>query len=211
MSLTAPSCRRSHGRSATGRAAGFTLIEAIVAAAILLLTSAGVTGAVTASLRAHGIEAAQTRLEQRVQAEAARLGALPYVLPAPPPGIEGYDPGAARSLLQAVFPHALAASNTTAAFFTPASPGAPATFTTVADHEWGSLRVAASFVTAADGVWEPAAAAAVEGWAVWLNDTPPAPAVLVTVRSSSSGSPAHAAEVTLVLDGLRPMVSEPSP
>jgi len=201
----------AYGCAAMGRAAGFTLIEAVVASAILLLTCAGVTGAVTASLRGQGIEEAQMRLERRAQAEIARLSALPYSLPALPPGADGYDPGAARSLLQAVFPHALAAHNAAAAFFTPASAAGPAAFTTVSDHGWGSLRVAASFVTAAEGAWVPADTAAVEGWAVWLNDAPPSSAVRITVRASSPMPQARTAEAALVLDGLRPTVSEPAP
>lgn len=190
---------------------GFSLVEALVAAAILLLATAGVTGVVTASLRAERTETIQQQLEQRVRTELARLSALPYVAPAPAPAPEpqGYDPAQARSLLQAVFPHALEAQNTLPAFFSPASSSEPCTFTTVTEAAWGSLRVTCCFVSATAGEWRPMVATDVEGWAVWLDVVPPSAAVRVTIAAVEEGSGAHRAEVSAVLDALRPRIAEP--
>ena len=192
-------------------APGFSIIEAVVAAAILMLATTGVSGVVTASLRAERAEAVQQQLEQRVQAELARLSALPYVLPEAAPGPEGMDPVQARSLLGAVFPHALVMHNTATASFVPGSSGDGGTFTTVRAEAWGSMRVTGRFVSAGDAAWSPAPATCIEGWAVWLEATPPSPAVQVTVEASSSGPRPHRAEASAILDALRPCVAEPAP
>jgi hypothetical protein len=183
------------------RHGGFSLIEAVVATAILLMASAGVTGAVTASLQGASTEAAQRRLEQDVRAELARLAALPFdaVVAAPP--AHGYDPAAARSLLQAVFPHAQAARNTQVASYAAASATTAATFTTTVPGSEGDLRVSATFVEEAEGVWVDASPEAHDAWAVWLDALPPATALRVTVQASAG---AHHAAATTVLSADRP-------
>ncbi len=183
---------------------GFTLIEAVVATAILLLTSAGVTGAVSASLRGASVEAGQTGLERLVQAEVVRLEALPYMVPVGALGTEGYDPAAAPSLIQTVFPHALLTSNAATSWFTPGIPDKPATFSTVRRSEWGSLTVVGQFVRLRDGVWQPLTSQELEGWAVWLEAIPPSPAVRITVIAETGGPLAHRAEMTVVLCADRP-------
>ncbi len=192
-------------------ARGFSLIEAVLASAILLLTAAATTGVVTASLSGREVETTQTHLEQRVQAELARLSALPYVLPAETAGPEGIDPAQASSLLEAVFPHALVEYNSARAFFAPASLDQPCTFTTIAELPWGTMRVTGCFMDHGDVAWQPADASAVDGWAVWLDATPPSSAVRITVEAVSTGPRPHRAEATVVLDALRPSIGEQSP
>jgi hypothetical protein len=177
----------------------------------LLLATVGVSGVMTTSLRAQSGEAAQRQLEQRVQAELARLRALPYSLSAPAPGSGGADPAGARSLLEAVFPHALAAHNTPSAFAVQAGPGRPWTFTTARAASWGVLSVECHFVTAVGGTWEPVAAEFVEGWAIWRDAVPPSPGVRITVGAASTGPRPHRAETTVVVAALRPSVMEPAP
>ena len=182
-----------------------------MAAAILMLSTAGVSGVVTASMRAERAETAQRQLEQRVQSELARLSALPYVLPAVSPGPDGADPARARSLLGAVFPHALVMHNTAAASFAPGSCGRRRHLHDRPQEAWGSMRVTSSFVSPGDAAWPPAPATRIEGWAIWLEATPPSPAVQVTVEASSLGPRPHRAEASVTLDALRPCVAEPAP
>ena len=126
----------------------------MVAAAVLLLTAAAVSGVVSASLRARGVEAARGQLEQALQTELSRLAALPYATPvAPPPG-QGYDPAAARSLVQAVFPHAGVVPDLPQAYFTPGTATEAEEFTTVATTAWGRLRTQAEFVCWGGGGWD---------------------------------------------------------
>lgn len=200
-----------HRLSVCAMSRGFSLLEAIVASAILLLTSAAVTGVITTTLRAQSVEGTQAQLEQRVQAELARLSALPYVLPAAAPGVEGYDPAATQSLLQAVFPHSDLALNVARAFFTPASAEKPCSFTTISEQAWGTMHVVCGFVSMRDGTWAPSPESGVEGWAVWRRATAPASAVLVTIQASAAGEPPHLAETSIVLDALRPLRAEPVP
>ena len=186
---------------------GFSLVEALVASAILLMASAGVTGVVTASLRAQSAEDARQRLEQRVQAELARLTALPFMAPAPAPVAAGYDPAQARSLVQAVFPHALVARNTPTAFFVPAGPATPAAFTTVS----ASTTVSAGFVNRVGDEWRALPDAVLGGWAVWAAERPPACALRVTVTASDASGRERVATATRVILALRPLHAEASP
>ena len=186
---------------------GFSLVEALVAAAVLLLTAAAVSGVVSASLRARGVEAARGRLEQALQTELSRLAALPYATPVAPPPSQGYDPAAARCLLQAVFPHAGVVPDLPQAFFTPGTATGADEFTTVATTAWGKLRTQAVFVCWGGHGWVPAAGDQLSGWAVWQGQVPPAPALRVTVEAL--GASGCCASLTTVLCGDAPRVADP--
>ena len=86
--------------------------------------------------------------------------------------------------------------NTAAASFVPGSWGDGGTFTTVRTEAWGRMRVTSCFVSPGDAAWSPAPATRMEGWAVWLEATPPSPAVRVTVEASSFGPRPHRAEAS---------------
>jgi len=93
------------------RRSGFSLIEAVVASAVLLLTCAAVGGTLAAVLRAERTVRQRSALEKVLVAESARLTSLPFFVQAAPP--QGEAPGDLRpsSLLAVVFPHARPESN----------------------------------------------------------------------------------------------------
>jgi prepilin-type N-terminal cleavage/methylation domain-containing protein len=194
------SLRRSRTRNRA-----FSLVEVMVAATVLLLTAAAVSGVVSASLRARGVEVGRAQLEQALQAELSTLAALPYAEPvAPPPG-KGYDPASVRCLVQAVFPHAGAAPDLPQAFFTPGAATAPGEFTIVTTTTWGTLRTTAVFVCWHDG-WVPVADDQLSGWAAWRQQVPPAPALRLTIEACGGS---RSTKLTTVLCGDGPRVADP--
>jgi Tfp pilus assembly protein PilV len=205
MSLSFHQDNPGHARSR-----GFSLAEAVVASAILLMTAASVTGVIIASLRAERAEAAQADLEQSVQTELARLGALPFVAPAAAPGLPGGEREEPRSLLEAVFPHALVAQNAASGFYVPATSDAPCSFVTVRESSWGTLRLTCSFMCFRGDTWQATDAGDVDGWAIWRQATPPSSAVRITVEATATGGARRRERVSLILDALRPRIVEPA-
>ena len=188
---------------------GFSLIEAVVASAVLLLTCAAVTGTLAAALRAERAVKQRSALQEVLAAESARLASLPFVVQAAAPQ-GGEAPGDLEppSLLAVVFPHALTEYNSPTAWYCDGRGlGAAGSFVTLAGVDGVVLRREARFVVGAGSQWEAVVPASFQGWAVWAGDQVPATTVQV-VLSASSGS--RSASTSLILSALRAKVASPS-
>jgi hypothetical protein len=180
---------RARGTARGAAADGFSLLEAVVAAALLLITVTAVTICVA------GVAGAGTRLEERMDRDRAlrrvseRLSVLPFCAGSPAQaGVATGDP--AGDLLTALFPHALPAQNTPAARYV-ANGGddtAPAgSFVTVLTEEGVMVTCVARFLTGPD---EPALGPGdLDGWDVAAEGLAPAPtlSVVLTVEGGTRG------------------------
>jgi type II secretory pathway pseudopilin PulG len=190
------------------RRSGFSLIETVIAAAVLLLTCVAVGGTLGAVLRAESAVRERSALEQVLAAESARLSALPFFVPVAPP--EGAAPGdvPSASLLAVVFPHAHPESNSPAAFYCDGpGPGAPGSFVTLVDADGCALRREARFVVGAGSEWHVVQPAALQGWAVWAGRQVPATTVEIAL-STRSGT--RTASTSLLLGAFPAAVALPS-
>jgi hypothetical protein len=179
---------------------GFSLVEAVVAGVLLLLTCVSVSTLISAALRAEGAAQRRSGLEAALAAERERLATLPYYRAVATPAELAV--GTSPSLVGEVFPHALEAYNTAGAFFRGGeAAGEPASFVTVASvtsDSSASVQVerTASFL----GRWPasplPLGPSELEGWAVWRRELPPGGALEVRVEAESGGERA-ACVVTL--------------
>jgi len=185
----------------SARQGGFSLIEAVVAVAILGLACVAVTGLLTTTLRAERSLERRRHLEAVLAAEGERLAALPYYLRA-----DGAEwPATPASLLGEVFPHAAPACNTPEAFYADGSGAAPAgTFSS--DVLAGDITVqrVSRFVVASPAGLDPIAAEALSAWAVWSDALPPAGLMEVELQASWRGL---VLKRRLVLSALPPTIA----
>ena len=98
------------GRTALGAdrppsAAGFSLLEVVIAGALLLLTVTGATACVTAVSRAGQQSDGAMAADRALAAVATRLGSLPFC-PSELPAPAAARGAGAADLVSAVFPHA---------------------------------------------------------------------------------------------------------
>jgi type II secretory pathway pseudopilin PulG len=182
MHLTARTLRQ--GRDV----AGFSLLEVVISAALLLVTITAVTTCVV------GVSRAGARLEQAMDRDRAlrvvadRLGALPFCADSYPQA--GAEPGShARDLVAAVFPHARPAQSTTTARYVAAGgdDGAPAgSFVTMLTEDGVPVTCVARFLAGWDG-----AAVDPDGLVGWDAATAAPPycsmSVELTVRGGARG------------------------
>jgi hypothetical protein len=200
MRLTARVVRRGQA------GAGFSLLEVVIASALLLITIAAVTTCVVSISRA-GTRLGETMNRDRaVRAVADRLGALPFCADSYPQ-INAESANPAGDLVAAVFPHARPAQNTATASYAAGGEGeAPAgSFVTWLTEDGVQVKCVARFLAGLDGVTALGPEDLV-GWDAAAAGAPPAPtlAVRVTVEGGGSG-------VTLVRSALtRAPVSLPS-
>jgi hypothetical protein len=169
--------------------AGFSLLEVVIAAGLLLLTVTAVTLSVTTASRGAARLEGAMDADRAVRTTAERLRALPFCASAYPVlGTAAPSARRARDLVAAVFPHARTASNTPTAWFVGADEDdvAAGSFVTVLDVGGVSVRCVAKFLAAGNGL--PLDAAALAGWAQWEATEPPASALEVRMRAVSSGS-----------------------
>ncbi len=158
------------------RSAGFTLLEATIAAAVVLTV---VVAATTALVGVTSGVARGTRTDAadgRLAAELERLRALPFG--------PGADATSGDDLLSAVFPHADPARATPTAFFAAVARDGcpPGTFFTLASSGDGLLTVAATFVVATATGFRPLATERLDGYdAADPACIPPSSAVLLTL------------------------------
>jgi hypothetical protein len=192
-----------------GRRSGFSLIEAVVASAVLLLTCVAVGGTLATALRAERAARQRTDLENALAGESARLAALPFFVQAGPP-----SPGdlsgdlVPTSLLAVVFPHARPESNSPQAHYCDGrGPGTPGSFVTLADVDGVALRRDTRFVVGEGSDWEVVEPAALAGWAVWEDRQVPASTVEITL-SARCGS--RDASTNLILRAVRVRVAAPA-
>ncbi len=185
----------------SARQGGFSLIEAVVAVAILGLACIAVSGVLGMSLHAERSLERRRHLEAVLAAEGERLAALPYYRRA-----DGAEwPATPASLLGEVFPHASPACNTPEAFYADGSGAAPAG-TFVSDVLAGDITVqrVSRFVVASPAKLEPVPFEDLSAWAVWSDSLPPAGLIEVELQASWRGL---VLERRLVLSVLPPTVA----
>lgn len=186
-------------------AGGFSLLEAVIAAGILLTTVAAVSLSVGAGVRATARLERTMSADRAVRSVAERLRSLPYCAASPPAAPAG---GAATDLVAAVFPHALAWKNTARARFVHgADPdAAPGAFVTVWDEGGVEVGCTATFLRGAAG--PRLSDVDLAGWDVEQAAEPPAPALEVVVRAVGPGGVRTA---RLVLCALAPALASDAP
>jgi len=180
----------ARGRQGRGPAQGFSLLEVVIAAGLLLLTITIVT-ATAVSLSEAGSRLRRTMAVDRVlRGEAERLRALPYCA-ASYPAMTQAEVAAGRpadDLVGGLFPHAMVSLNRDdARFVAGGAPGdepAGAFVTVIAIDDVTITRVARFL---ADGGSSPMGADAVVGWGLWGATPPPAAAVDVELRARAGG------------------------
>ena len=185
----------------SARPGGFSLIEAVVAVAILGMACVAVSGVLSTALRAERSVERRRHLEAVLAAEGERLSALPYYRRA-----DGAQrPASPPSLLGEVFPHASPACNAPEAFYADGSGAAPAgAFVSDVLADDLTLTRVARFVAVMPAGLEPVAVDALSAWAVWSAALPPAGLIEVELQASWRGL---VLERHVVLSALPPTVA----
>lgn len=165
---------------------GFSLLEVVIAAGLLLLTVASVSVAVANVSHAGRRAEAAMRVDASLESELARLASLPFcavTLPSVPVG----DPTAASDLLAAVFPDAGGPRDSADARYVLADEGGVpgGSFVTRFDQDGVSVTCVARFRHHPGGSW--LAAADVAGWDLAVSSRPPAPLLVVEVTAAAQG------------------------
>jgi hypothetical protein len=179
---------------------GFSLIEAVIAVAILGLACVAVSGVLGTTLHAERFLERRRHLEAVLAAEGERLAALPYYRRAH----AAQPPASPASLLGEVFPHTSPACNAPEAFYADGS-GAATAGTFVSDIHADDLTMhrVSRFVAASPAGLEPVAIDALSGWAVWSEAVPPAGLIEIELQASWRGL---VVERRLVLSAVPPVV-----
>ena len=169
---------------------GMTLIEAVVATAVVMVVVIAASRAVACVEAATAGAGGRAAAETAVSATIAELRSLPFTAYA------GAGP-AAPGAVSRVFPHAGAGPDSPDAFFAPeAREGCPAgTFFTREPAAGGRMTIAATFVAATAAGWQPVPAARLAGFDVRRAAQLPSSALLVRV-SVVWKTGAHAGAVT---------------
>jgi hypothetical protein len=168
------------------RGSGFSLIEAVVAVALLAAGCSSLTLALSAVLRAQTAGASRQRAEAALEDEARRLAALPYFAPADASGPAG-------SLLAEVFPHASTGLNTGSASYEPeGGPAGAARFVSETTVAGLRLRRTARFCGVAGEARTCLRAADLTGWTVASAAAPPAAALEIDLEVVGAAHPAAA-------------------
>jgi type II secretory pathway pseudopilin PulG len=187
------------------RRGGFSLVEAVVASAVLLLTCAAVSGTLMAALRAERVARQRSALEEMLEAETARLTSLPFFVAVAPPA--GDVPGDIQppSLLSVVFPHARPESNSqTACYCDGRGSGTPGSFVTLVESDGVLLRRETQFVVGEGTTLDVVTPSALDGWAVWASRPVPATTVQIELTARSGN---RTASIKLLLHALRARVA----
>ena len=181
---------------------GFSLLEAVIAAGLLLLTVAAVSLCVGSAVRA-GARLERTRgADAALRLSAERLRSLPFCapsLPAPPDG------PATSDLCAAVFPHAASWKNVAGARYVAvgSEPAvSPGSFVTLFDEGGVEVCCTAWFLRGADG--PRLGPADLSGWDLETEGEPPGPALEVVL---SARGPGGERTVRLVLAALAPRLA----
>ncbi len=171
-----------------GAARGFSLIEVVVASALLLLACVAVSGALGTALKANASVACRGNLEAVADEVCERLDALPFWRPVASAAC-GDVLASPTSLVAQVFPHARLACNTAAAFYCDAAaPSQAGSFVGVAMVQGVRVRTAAVFLATGGAGITPRPVSPALGWAVWADESaPPATMLAVTVEASQAG------------------------
>lgn len=165
---------------------GFSLLEVVIAAGLLLLTVASVTAAVTSVSHAGRRADAALRVESVLESAIARLASLPFCaadLPAVPAG----DCAAATDLVGAVFPDAGGPRDTAESRYIAAGgDGIPAgSFVTRSAQDGVQMTCTSRFSHRVGGsCLEPADLA---GWDLAVSGRLPASVLVVQVAAAAGG------------------------
>lgn len=168
--------------------AGFSLLEVVVAAGLLLMTIAAVTACVTSVAGGGAHLRAAMDADRAARAVAERLRSLPFcaaTLPAP----TSARGSAATDLVAAVFPHARVVENTGTARFIAAweeGDARPGSFVTLVEENGVEVRCVARFLASEGGT--AISAAELDGWSVSERAAPPSAILLMRLTASSRGS-----------------------
>jgi len=188
---------------------GFSLLEVVVAAALLFMTVTAVSAAVVGVSRSGARLHASMSADRAVRSEAERLRALPYCAVSYP------QPGAGRGtngpdLVAAVFPHADLAQNAPSARYVAAADdsGAPAgSFVTLVTRDGVVVRCVARFLAGPEG--PELGPEQLAGWDVAGSDAPPAPSLSVALSADPGGRSVRLVRSALTVPPLAP--SSPLP
>ena len=185
----------------SARRDGFSLIEAVIAVAILGAACVAVSGVLSATLNAERALERRRHLEAVLAAEGERLAALPYYCRAG----SAERPASPTSLLGEVFPHASPACNVPEAYYADGSGAAPAG-TFVSDVLADDLTVhrISRFVAVSPTGLEPVSLEALSAWAVWSDTLAPTGLIEVDLQASWRGL---VAKRRLVLSAVPPAVA----
>ena len=174
-----------HRPPASHRDAGFTLLEVVVAAGILLVTITAVTAAVVSAARSGARLEASMDCDRAARVVAQRLRLLPYCAGVYPQPVGGRG-DLARDVVAAVFPHASPGENTGTARFLP-SEGAEGeeagSFVTLWTADGVQVKCVARFLAAPGG--QQLGPEALRGWDAAVSVAPPAAAL--SIRISTAG------------------------
>ncbi len=175
-----PSGRRS--------AAGFSLLEAAAAAAILLATVTAVTFCVTSVSRGGARVESTMDADRAIRAVTERLRALPFCAAAYP--VAGPSPGSAPGdLVASVFPHALPVENTENARYVTddADEAAPAgSFVTLLHEGEVEVRCVARFLATEQG--PELETGDLDGWTITQAHEPPGAALSISLSAETQGA-----------------------
>ncbi len=169
-------------------AAGFSLLEAVVAAAVLLATVTAVTFCVTSVSRGGARVESTMDADRAVRAVAERLRALPFCAAAYP--VAGASQGSAPGdLIASVFPHALPVENTENARYVTdgADEAAPAgSFVTLLHEGEVEVRCVARFLATEQG--PELETRDLDGWTVTQAHEPPGAALSIVLSAGAQGA-----------------------
>jgi prepilin-type N-terminal cleavage/methylation domain-containing protein len=199
----------------TARTAGFSLLEVVIATAIMLVMVSSASALEGAVRQSEGHALGSAAAHEVLRTWIVQVRSLPF---APPPGGARPAPAASRapaagglrpvaswpcagegqppeagSVVGLLFPHADRRRNTAEAEFEPADAGATVAgrFMTLFHRDGGVVQASAWFVTSGDSGWQPLSPDALAGWSA--GDMPPPSGALTVdaVYRSPSGTVAH--------------------
>ncbi|HEY5388891.1 MAG TPA: type II secretion system protein [Thermoleophilia bacterium] len=163
---------------------GFSLIEAVIAVAILGAACVAVSTVLITTLHAERVLEQRRHVEAVLAAESERLAALTYYRRAE----DSLQPVSPASLVGDVFPHASPACNTPEAFYTDGSgTGDAGWFISQISVDGLAVRRSARFVTLSPSGLTPVSPGALSDWAVWSDVLPPTGVLEVELQVSSGG------------------------
>jgi hypothetical protein len=177
-------------RASAGRLTrGFSLLEVVIASALLLMTVTAVTASVTSLSKASSHLTRAMDVDRVLRREVARLHALSYCAASYPSAsravaLAAEDHG---DVVGEVFPHAVAeASTESARYVVVGGEDAPAgSFVTRVESDGITVERVARFI-ASDGA-SPLSPDVLDGWAVWASTVPPAPTLRISLNALGGG------------------------
>jgi len=188
---------------------GFSLLEVVIAAALLLLTVTAVSSTVVGVSRAGARLRASMDADRAMRSVAERLRTLPYCASSYPQPLGGSGEEGA-DVLAAVFPHADSAQNAQRARYAAAADdgGAPAgSFVTLLTRDGVLVQCVAWFQASPDG--PRLGPEKLAGWDVAESDAPPAPTLSLTLSADPGGRSIRIVRSALSVPSIAPSPALP--